>query len=39
MLAGTREKGRLLSSCFASAFSMKENDFQTEKEITPEREN
>lgn len=32
MLAGAREKGRLLSSCFASAFSRKENDFQKEKD-------
>lgn len=32
MLAGAREKGRLLSSCFPSAFSRKEYDFQTEKD-------
>jgi hypothetical protein len=40
MLAGAREKGRLLSSCFTSALSRKENDFKQKKvEITSEREN
>lgn len=32
MLASAGEKGRLLSSCFTSAFSRKENDFQKEKD-------
>lgn len=32
MLAGARAKGRLLSSCFTSAFPRKENDFQKEND-------
>lgn len=37
MLAGARAKGRLLSSCFTSAFSRKENNFQKEKKASEER--
>ena len=32
MLASAGDKCRILSSCFTSAFSRKENDFQNEKD-------